>query len=256
VLADPTEKGDPMHRAGGPKSLRFRKRRFIKRNSRWLTFAGAFVIVATFVAKEGLGEYWKETAAKIDFATAMYGIHIDLADTKLLLKARTVVGQAPKNGTVIEQANVSDARVEKDAETLYADAETRWQASQILADSMPPLESSTADLKSSAEKEMSEFKTQMENLSKTAGKLREPPDPKLLMENLQRIVEITAIASRSITAMNKWNNVILAHALEVRRKNEKRAQYAWWISAALFGTGWTLGLLGKLYDIPSAASAE
>jgi hypothetical protein len=31
---------------------------------------------------------------------------------------------------------------------------------------------------------------------------------------------------------------------------------AWWSTAALFLIGWGLGLLGKLYDVPEAATGE
>lgn len=45
-----------------------------KKNSHSLIFSGALIVFLTFIIKEGLGEYWRETAGKIDMAQYVYGI--------------------------------------------------------------------------------------------------------------------------------------------------------------------------------------
>jgi len=47
-------------------SLGYRFKHFVKKHGRWFTFAGAFIVVMTFIIKEGLGERWSSTARTIE----------------------------------------------------------------------------------------------------------------------------------------------------------------------------------------------
>src|SRR5436305_1528193 len=42
-------------------SFSYRFKHFVKKHERWFTFAGAFIVVMTFVVKEGLGDRWRGT---------------------------------------------------------------------------------------------------------------------------------------------------------------------------------------------------
>ncbi len=48
----------------------------------------------------------------------------------------------------------------------------------------------------------------------------------------------------------------LSEAEVIRRRDERLATRAWWLSMFLFTVGWGLGLLGKLYGVPEAAGGD
>jgi len=54
------------------RSAHYKLRRFVRKHERWLTFAGAFIVVMTFIVKEGLREKWRDTSAAIERVQSIY----------------------------------------------------------------------------------------------------------------------------------------------------------------------------------------
>jgi len=51
-------------------------------------------------------------------------------------------------------------------------------------------------------------------------------------------------------------NGLFEYADAVRKENARISKLAWRCSVGLFGLGWGLGLLAKLYGVPQAAGGE
>ena len=49
----------------------------------------------------------------------------------------------------------------------------------------------------------------------------------------------------------EFNKGILDEAKTLRARDESKARWAWWIAAVLYTVGWGLGLLGKIYEVPT-----
>jgi hypothetical protein len=53
---------------------------FSKRQTHLLIFAGALIVFSTFIVKEGLRDYWRETAEAIDTAQYIYSLKTKLSE--------------------------------------------------------------------------------------------------------------------------------------------------------------------------------
>lgn len=74
------------------------------------------------------------------------------------------------------------------------------------------------------------------------------PDEKTRMEI--RAVTLVESIDDLRGDVSDFTEQVLKDAESVKRTNEVLSNYAWWISAFLFGVGWCIGLAGKVYGLP------
>src|SRR5579862_3953488 len=63
-----------------------RVKEFLRSPKHWMPIAGAFIVFFTFIAKEGLGEHWRQVAEAIDTAQYRYSIKADTSEEALKIQ--------------------------------------------------------------------------------------------------------------------------------------------------------------------------
>jgi hypothetical protein len=259
---------------------------FVKKHERWLTFTGAFIVFMTFVVKDGLGDRWAHLAEAVDAAEYAYSIHIDMKElnTAVLRKLHLIDNQ---------QTMIAD-NISKDKQ-LATMKSFNYELIVELDDELTRIKASHADLVIIVDKLpghrygniLSDFETAEKKLSSEAEYLTArypdstneivnvvPPPPwkyvskyeqkqfrtPMLADNpheqFTRTMELNDSIEYLQFDMDTLTKQVLSDAEIVRKENEVRSSYAWWITVALFAIGWTLGLVGKLYGVPEAPGGD
>lgn len=258
------------------KKASFPFKRFVKAHERWLTFAGAFIIVMTFIIKEGLHERWKAHAEALDTAEYMYSLSTLMAstDVKVIEIQRELrsVGYRVFNPKLKPTDGL-------DRLMSYGDADlTRLSSSlansMILVRQLPELrgletecltyEQAIDDAGKERDFYVNTPRWDLDQMLKTRSEwhytskgpvdshnLFKPPanylekTPPLFLA-LNRNDESFALLRDDVHHFAKR---VLDQATAIREKEEYRSRITWWLSTALFAIGWGFGLLGKIYGV-------
>jgi hypothetical protein len=227
---------------------------FVNRHNRFFTFAGAVIVFFTFVIKDGLHERWKSQAGSLDMAQYFYAVRHDTtsanADLGYLRGELAKLKQIVVQGGSLPLANGDDLMLQNIGRLsgLADDVDASLSNLDILMGKLANQQNNEAELK---------------GLDTRLGKLRN--------DLSQLVYQVTkgAGSDRSDIAVQKEGAVVgfavdlqrdseafvtkvLKQAEETRKRNERKTEYSWWISAVLYGIGWGLGLVARLFHIPVA----
>jgi hypothetical protein len=250
------------------RSRLFRFKRFVRRHERWFTFVGAFIVIMTFVAKEGLGERWKQRADSINMAEYIYALEQDT--TTLVNKTEEIraVVRSIRFGPTPKPFHATDFdSMQKElfnSGDLISDDEVRLGNMSILSSALPE-HNDDHQMAAGCRKDLDEMEKRLTSIGKQLviregfpqnrdGQDRYWHD---LVETLRPQYSEFKVAYGQLTLkLNSLEQRIFADAESQRHKYDEYSDLAWWISAGLFVLGWSLGLLGKLYGMPEAAGNE
>lgn len=260
---------------------------FFKRHVRLLSLAGALVVFVTFVVKEGLADRWKEEASAIDMAEYIYAIRADTSEAVSTLRA---VDQQVSQDTdvVAKRPGVNPFELEEglgvkailqlaleEANTVGRDLRNI----SILVEKLPNQEENRKEVQrliNTQQQYSKQLQVPRAQLELILGKLRkdniadrlraenrsakdallDPEDQQtmnVLGELLTGILKTSETFTTLLPEDKKFVGNVLDGAERLRRKNEKRSNYAWWIAAVLYTIGWGLAVLSRLYDLPAAS---
>jgi len=248
---------------------------FLRTRSHVLVVVGALIVFLTFVIKEGLREHWKGTADAIETAEYFYPLLAQSAEIKKEL--RTVEDQHsksadPHSAEMLRHFSLfrMDEEFLTSQEETLEDLEISAANRRILIDVLPGgdplrqeadrLDSQLAKLKTTlyaVDQEMANV-----NYNETLAERGHPLDEDQRAEEFNKsephmgaeVKESYNALTSTGLASSTLNKDVLEYAKAIRARNAHYSAYAWWISAFLFALGWSLGLIGKLYGVPEAAS--
>jgi hypothetical protein len=267
------------------KSMRFRFRHFVKKHERWFTFIGALIVFLTFVVKEELGDRSRELASAINEGETLYIIRVDHHDIESSLHLMWHSVDAIRQDAETKQKpqkpqkpNQINSRIL--AHTISTCLQIKRTLSSVsnLVDKLPygePEKRQLTDLQHELDQALLEggelyidraptslipeknpSRTRWSYVPKLAGQDPgdEPPNALSADTNLQR----EAAYSKSVYNLLRDTLALDADALTkakaLKQHAENRSRVASSMVAGLFALGWGLGLVGKLYGVPSAGS--
>ena len=241
-------------------NLRYRFKTFIRKHHKYLTYSGALIVFLTFVIKEGLGDSWRSTANTIATSQYMYTIYENGYNEKKQLTQLHLEIRKLQRLTLVQRTRgdkiISYKRVVPDimdAETAAEDAQALLAVESVLADRLPIEDNNRTKVKALIELSRT-IRSEAEALDADVG--QRTTDYKSRQEYEKFLRKSDASASNLLE--QAWNTfdeadvlktVLFEDAENIRKRNEKYSEYAWWITVALFTFGWGLGLLGKIYDM-------
>jgi hypothetical protein len=256
-------------------SLGYRFKHFVKKQERWFTFAGAFIVVMTFIVKEGLGESWSSLARTIDTADYMYSIHTELSylkawnngfDYKVSAKLSSINKKLETTGNSFQEADPNFPLLM--SQQLYNDIKYHCSDVRILIDKLPQEESGKvlSRLCSEIPKAKIENDFVIRSSITTADKQDPPKQWVYISQNstfkipdppeTDPIKNRAMMLRRSLDYLNSditaRADKLLQQAKTIRHDNGEYSEYAWRTSVVLFALGWSVGLLGKIYGVQAA----
>lgn len=236
---------------------------FFRHPKHWLPLLGALIVFVTYVVKEGLEERWKETASAItaaEYAFAVRTDHIEMtkgdyykldsmwpkatdihrvlrymdfcesinrSSTLMIGNANLLMVLLPETDELRLDFNILDSRVRQERALIRS---FKFGANQLLSDEVAA--------------------QTLKDLEKRSIQLR---DIKKREAALQHKIGDSISSSMILDSEFAGSGVlpeVFNRCEEIRNRNERKATWAWWISAGLFALGWSLGVLGKLYGVP------
>jgi hypothetical protein len=246
-------------------SFRLRFKHIVTKHQHWLTFAGAFIVFMTFIVKEGLRDHWERTAGAINAVQSAYAVRGDISElTQEIYDIEAKLhdhemDEAAKANKLFDY-NAAKYRLEE-MYRRFAQVNGTSRQIGILVRILPE-----NDANRKKAREIDEgLKTSRNNLIWLDSKLRKST---LGIENEEewerKALEVTGEAEQDeeealralMNDSEKLTTVVFDDAEAIRKRNEKYAAIAWWITAALFVIGWGLGLLGKVYRVPEATGGD
>ena len=250
---------------------------FLRTRSQVLVVVGALIVFLTFVIKEGLREHWKGTADAIETAEYFYPLLAQSAEIRTGLRKledQQFKSTHPHSQDMLLHFSLFkiDEKFLTNQEETLDDLEMSAANRRILIDVLPAenslrkeadrLDSQLAKLRATlyaVDQEMANVNYN-ETLAESGHTLDEDQragefdkaEPHIGAEVKQSYDALTSMGLASSTLSKN----VLEYAKAIRARNAHYSAYAWWISAFLFALGWGLGLVGKLYGVPEAASGE
>lgn len=239
-----------------------------KKNSHLLIFSGALIVFLTFVIKEGLGEYWRETAGKIDMAQYVYGIRRDTSNPESRNSTiRSIVAdyraELKEEHLPTGQAYKAMALKLERKDRLLMDVGQTIMNIRIVAETLPNSDEYAKEIEELDRKAMQSGIAILRVFGTLPGDKPGETKPSSHDDYVEAVKEqgvaVDQIAAKVDDLSEKETALvirILRDAQSIRKSHDNYSRWAWWISALLFAIGWGLGLLGKLYGVPEAATAE
>jgi hypothetical protein len=260
---------------------------FVKKHHQLVVFAGAFIVFMTFIVKEGLGEKWTRNAEVLDTAQYMYSLSALQSDSGVKLS------KALHRLDLLEASTSPEKKKEAESHPGarlidYANSEPQVAALEnlvtntlILVERLPELKSMGKECEryrdeiKAGRRELELFNAYTLDLNglfqQHEGWVYTPKHPRntykilallppdleakqpLMFQRLNADYDNFVMLSRDL---HEFNRGVLDEAKVIRERDEGRSNVAWWVSAFLFAIGWGLGLLGKVYGIPSAGGGD
>ena len=230
--------------------------RLLKAHNLLVTFIGAVIVFVTFVVKEGIRDYWKDTSATIDSALGAYyvrdqinalGIKIDNV-SKAVDLVQTTLGDGPKR---IEY--ISDLARFVFMTNKFDQDSARWRLYMEnlsrLAAEMPLAERDQAEDKIAVlSKNIEAFRknsTRISDLLDTNGKEAFCQLGKVEMEWRNLADEVYSLSYD-----------VSQEARQVRENSKERYERWNFASYFFYSLGWGIGLLGRIYGIGVGSGSE
>jgi hypothetical protein len=251
--------GDPFEATAGQKKLRrpMTVRSFISEHNRLFAFVGASIVLLTFIVKEGWRESVKDLTDQIETDRNLYTLRAD---------SLAIASQITGLGSEIEAVRAKVTATEfgmtlmgsNRAMLLYS-----WQMSQFRT-SIDNLSSLQTKLPPQFQQENTLKKLQID-LNSCQALFRQigvmlahassnaTPDGILTEGQSNQIGPATFKLSWQITTLyrqiDQLTSETLAKAQETSERRERSFKEATWISYILYGLGWCISLIGRLYGV-------
>jgi len=233
------------------------------KHDRALTVAGSIILLSAFVAKEVLREHWKERLDELADGQRMYTMNNEFTDSymtrqEMLDEIRAIAETIgvhkfdPASGvSSIQQLTYSDVEAARDDNMI--DQLSAWR--NHLADMKSVLNNSDSihEADEALDKVTKDIEADQRLLGKLALSMSKTMESQQreAIKNLQRDRDELEyhLANRTGGDIRVASRVILEQAdLELKRS---KSSYVLWsdVSYAVFGVGWSMTLIGKLFNI-------
>jgi|SRR5277367_1560471 len=234
---------------------------FLKRRRRAISFIGALIVFATFVAKEGLWERWKEEGTALETARYIYSVREDAnvvrEEIRAVIESRPMAPGSKEDPDVV-MADIESAFTEHSLGTR--DIVMQADVIEQLLEKLPADQEETRELqqvKDGAARGQEEANNAYTRAWELANRLHGmSPDKKREAVNDYRDSEPFAalraeqdVRPRADAVFNR----VLKRAKLLQKDNETEARWAWWIAAVLYTIGWSLAAVGRFYEVSGAA---
>jgi hypothetical protein len=199
-----------------------------------MVFIGAFIVFATFIAKEGFRDRWKENGDAMDMAQYVYDMHQGLN------RVEAEIQRADQNAG---NKNINQTESNIDLTEDIGNLKIQLDDLELLL-----ARTSGEQLGEDFQKQWIKLKNDAEKLDKEVS--RDDPTYQTKLHELQFRTGGIGTNARVFTGM------ALDLAKTERKEFEHKSTVAWSITLFLFIFGWGLGLVGKLYGLPGASGGE
>jgi hypothetical protein len=221
----------------------------LKKHSHLLIYIGALIVFMTFIVKENLHEYWKETANSIETAESTYSLHQDFTSLN-----KSIVELQADIKTIREHFLGPTPDKEREGLKRTKDTETMNEVRFYLKSLIVQYHDSFANLRYLTEKAPDKelYDDQIKQLDIQASHLEaqiEGVDAKNGQKFMAALDDFQNDAEALISQIKR-------DIESVRASNLSLSNRASWVSGLLYALGWGLGLIGKLYGVPEAAASE
>jgi hypothetical protein len=251
---------------------------FLRDPKHWLPIVGAFIVFITFIVKDGLHERWKDTADAFESAerfASQKQMSKGILEAITALSTKKTPSQIAFSAIPFQDEDENEQRwdeqINKDTNLALRDLMNTWSDAdnlEILLNLLPPEDSAhverkkgehlydetndliaTIDKKHTAYGEAQHALLRTEDYRQAIKELKKKTADELAPLNERLDNELINVSAQAYSLQT----ATLDHAKAIRERNRLNEKYAKWISAALFGLGWGLGLLGKFYGVPEVA---
>jgi hypothetical protein len=239
---------------------------FIKKHKRWFTFVGAFIVFATFVAKEVVRDDLKDVVSGFENAQTTFALrdqNMGMTTTMTEIRTRVVAlsdKSLPKMPGGVWRVSQAYAVVEETRETVELLRQSLVTIT-ALAQKLPKDEKREAELVECTKlvaqtrddygKALDVLKDVLTRAQASKRDLTKEDEQRMVSAETAYI-EVQRQAALRIAA---FESGVLSEAPKYREEQEYR--YAWWNKASywLYSLGWGLGLIGKIYGVEGGAEA-
>jgi hypothetical protein len=241
---------------------------FFKKHNQMMTIVGAFIVFMTFIVKEGLGNYWKQTADAIDTAQYIYGIRAATSGFDAKFEAlgndisilQNSIPDAPKAFSIDEYGMLT-LRIEN-VQSFLRDINIDLSNVDLLAAKLP-----LNDIK---RMELARLHSTFgESATKATHLYDERPPDRLIGDThnkeeyiskmeaaTKQVQELLSTVLKLRAGTDAVITITLADAEITRKTDGTYSKIAWWTSSVLFALGWGVGILGKVYGPSGKAGLE
>ena len=228
------------------RSRSVRAKRFFAKHGQALAFIGALIVFLTFVVKEGIAEYWKETVAAVGQAEGSFrstGLSIEL------LRRINGVANSLERIEVATHGLNPDVRIDEERINAVANEQNLAIADELLAKLHLSASEEAAMLKIAKAQGM----RHSESIRLAAERLAIASDPVTLAS------EMMPLTMAGMAFEHRVGEVVAAvrkNAVEQRERSEYNFSIARWVSYLLYAVGWALGLAGKFFGSAGEGAGE
>ena len=221
--------------------------RFIKKHKRWFTFVGAFVVFATFVAKEVVRDNLKDVVSAFENVQTTFALRDqNVRMTTMMTEIRTRVvalndKSLPKMPVGVWRVSQAYAGVEQTRETI----QLLGQSLDIvtpLAQKLPKDEKRDAELVECTKliDQTRDDHLKAQTVLKDVLTRAQSSKRDLTKEDEQRMVSVEtayiAVQGQVALRIAELESGVLSEAPKYREEQERR--YAWWNNGAITCTRW------------------
>ena len=235
-----------METATKSHSRSVRAKEFFDKHGPALTFAGALIVFLTFVAKEGIAEYWKETVAAVGQAESSFrstGLSIEL------LRRVNVIENSVERLEVATHGLNPDIRI--DEERINAVANEQNLA--IVEELLMKLHLSDSEVAANLKAAQAQSIQHSEAIRLAAERLANTSDPVALASEMMPLTMAGMVFEHRV---NEVVRSVRRIAVEQRERCEHNLSIARWVSYFLYVVGWALSLAGKFFGSVNDEASE
>jgi hypothetical protein len=275
---DPGSPGNHPHRPGGRKPAPGRLTVFFRRHGRIVTFAGATIVLATFIVKEGIREHLKNLTDTVDTAESVFLVRTDLE------KLRAEVGRSRIASPAIP-ADITPFQIAaRDVDDCHRSLDVVRNELEIIAgliNKLPDQQTPIAITNNGTliegfltlngqqpipiwvtntwyggiktpEGHWRVLEAQRKQLWKdeyaVRGLMR--PDHSRDLDAASASRRLESVSFELVSNTQDFGFVILREAMKIKRGKEHSYDFFTNLSYGLYGLGWTLGLVGRIFGVP------
>jgi hypothetical protein len=220
---------------------------FMKRHSRLISFLGALIVFVTFIVKEGLADRWKGEASALSALESSFATRQEINRIHYVLTE--MESRLDRNNN--EEAFIRDKIL--DGTSVLSSLTSYEYLLETALDRIPHEQLYYANDVKLLEYEVDGAEEIWKSILKKRKDLEERkergghPDSYELLDAIRRVSEKIKDIEIDVTRLYSR---LLNEARRLRKENEDRSEWAWWIAAVLYTLGWSLAVVGRLYDVP------
>jgi hypothetical protein len=239
---------------------------FLQRHRKVVSIVGALIVFVTFVVKEGMADRWKDQATAIDLARYVESIRAETGPSLVAVQALELQLAQLESRDSKDVTQRLEPLILAYSEFTGQITRLRGELSnvEILLEKMPKEDSDKRrleELNRRLEKADDEINGQTAEYAKWKLKSAAP----MMMDerarfDVQYISQLDKWSTQLGSLAPYWGsltrdcdeffNAVVNRAEALRKRNESRAEIAWWLAAVLYAFGWTLAVVGRFYNVP------